>query len=198
MDGTMTFQANTEQDFWSHVDRRGDGECWPWKASRSPRGYGVFRLRYQQWRAHRLAWTFSNGPIPSGLLVLHRCDNPPCCNPKHLFVGTSADNTADMIAKGREASGDRHPSRIHGSNYLPRGELHHSARTPEVMARGESNGAAVLTEEQVREILRRRHVDGVSAYRMAKDYGVSKGTIQFILSGKTWQHIPRPTKRGAA
>ncbi len=58
--------------------------------------------------AHRAAWEYTRGPVPAGLFVLHRCDNPPCCNPAHLFLGTQADNMADMQAKGRQAKGERH------------------------------------------------------------------------------------------
>lgn len=76
-------------------------ECWEWTAARHPSGYGTFYFNGKWSRAHRTAWELANGPIPEGLLVLHRCDNPPCVNPRHLWLGTDADNTRDMIAKGR-------------------------------------------------------------------------------------------------
>ena len=73
--------------------------CWEWQRCRT-RGYGDAQVGAKHMRAHRVAWSIFNGPIPHGMCVLHRCDNPPCCNPKHLFVGTQADNMRDMNAKG--------------------------------------------------------------------------------------------------
>lgn len=95
--------------FWSHVDK--SGECWEWTAARQPSGYGkmVVGSRLDGSRrfppSHRLAWELTHGPIPQGLHVLHHCDNPPCCNPAHRFLGTDADNAADKVAKGRQATG---------------------------------------------------------------------------------------------
>jgi hypothetical protein len=75
--------------------------CEEWPAGRSDEGYGYVRWENRQWQAHRLQWVLVNGPIPEGLCVLHRCDNPPCVNPDHLFLGTRRDNNADMVAKSR-------------------------------------------------------------------------------------------------
>lgn len=93
--------------FWAKVDR--SGACWEWRGGHNSRGYGMFRIFGKQKRAHRLAWEFTHGPIPAAMLVLHRCDNPPCCNPEHLFLGTNDDNVRDKVAKSRQARGDRFP-----------------------------------------------------------------------------------------
>lgn len=80
---------------------RGDG-CWLWQGARLPKGYGKFSVARGRWElAHRVAWRLANGSIPHGMQVLHRCDNPRCVRVEHLFLGTAAANTADMMAKGR-------------------------------------------------------------------------------------------------
>lgn len=95
--------------FWAKVDRRGPDDCWEWqRRSRHNHGYGTFRkTTYESVKAHRLAYELEIGPVPDGLEVCHRCDNPPCCNPAHLFLGSHADNLQDMRAKGRDARGER-------------------------------------------------------------------------------------------
>jgi hypothetical protein len=102
------------QTFWRSVDQSsGSDACWGWTGARNRKGYGVVKWQGQLFVAHRLAWTLTSGPIVDDSFVLHRCDNPPCCNPAHLFLGTAADNTADAIAKGRLKTlfpaGERHP-----------------------------------------------------------------------------------------
>lgn len=90
----------TAERLWSQVDRSGGPDaCWLWQGHCDRGGYG----RLAGARAHREAWVQTFGPIPDGLWVLHRCDNPPCCNPRHLFLGTPKDNTRDMMEKGRHA-----------------------------------------------------------------------------------------------
>lgn len=87
--------------FDAKVDKSGPGGCWVWTGKRSREGYGRFSLDGRLVNAHRWSWERAVGPIPNGLLVCHHCDNPPCVNPEHLFVGTIQDNTRDMLAKGR-------------------------------------------------------------------------------------------------
>lgn len=95
--------------FWPKVDKAsGENSCWLWKACRVPKGYGKVSIATSVSRyAHIVAWELTKGEIPFGKCVLHSCDNPPCVNPAHLFLGTRADNNADMLAKGRHARGER-------------------------------------------------------------------------------------------
>jgi hypothetical protein len=87
----------TAARFWSHVLE--SPACWIWTGNIGPNGYGRFGQRY----AHRLSYEWMRGPIPEGMFVLHHCDNPPCVRPDHLFLGTAADNSHDMVRKGRWA-----------------------------------------------------------------------------------------------
>lgn len=94
-------EATAEDRFWSYVDKRGPDDCWEWKANRSPSGYGKFMWRRGRTQmASRVAYHFSKGD-PGTLFVCHSCDNPPCCNPAHLWLGTHQDNMDDMDRKGR-------------------------------------------------------------------------------------------------
>lgn len=103
-----------EERFWEKVDKDGPyseilkSKCWVWVAGKSKYGYGYFCPQGKQMiGAHRFSWEQSNGPIPSGLCVLHTCDNPPCVSPYHLFLGTRHDNTDDMVSKQRNARGEK-------------------------------------------------------------------------------------------
>ena len=95
----------TKERFWEKVDKSGD--CWKWIAHLL-KGYGRFRLNNKTWSAHRVSWTLHYGEIPEGMCVLHRCDNPGCVNPEHLFLGTRTDNMKDRDQKGRGSNGNKY------------------------------------------------------------------------------------------
>ena len=94
---------STISRFWGKVEDGGDNQCWPWAGSLDRYGYGQFKAksRTAPKRSHRMMWEIVNGPIPAGMAVLHSCDNPRCCNPRHLRIGTHQENMDDKRARNR-------------------------------------------------------------------------------------------------
>lgn len=158
--------------FWSKFSREDKEPCWPWPMSKFPDGYGQFMVKHHPYRAHRVAWELTNGSIPDGILVCHKCDNPICCNPNHLFLGTVADNHEDRGRKGRTASGDRHGFR----------------KNPSKVPRGEANGNSILTDDEVR-LIKKMKSEGAKNIEIAKATGRSESIISRIVLGKSWRHI---------
>ena len=109
--------------------------CIEWTGYKNKKGYGVIKIKNKVHLAHRVAWELANGPIPDALLVLHKCDNPSCINPAHLFTGSNADNMADMVKKGRQnfPKGSRHPNAILSESVVR--EIKLDNRTQEEIAR---------------------------------------------------------------
>jgi hypothetical protein len=159
--------------FWSHVKQLGPDDCWEWSISRTRKGYGNFFLNGKNTMAHRVAYELANGPLPVGALVCHRCDNPPCCNPRHLFAGTQVDNMKDCREKGRRATGTANGSYT----------------KPERRRRGETHGRAKLTESDVLEIRKHPSADRELLRSLAQSYGVSISTIDWIIRRRSWRHI---------
>ena len=165
--------------FWEKVDRSAGSGCWHWLAAQDRCGYGKFYIgtdgdgKDVMGYAHRVVWELVYGAIPEGAEVLHRCDNPLCVNPRHLFLGTQKDNVRDMIEKGRENFG---PGRM---------EIE---RHPEYRARGEHHPRAKLTEDAVREI-RREVARGVRQCEVVKRFRVGHSTISDIVRRKTWRYL---------
>lgn len=109
----IRISTELRERFAALVDQRGPDECWPWLGRRMPRGYGAISVAQGSdsvnYLAHRLAWVIANGEVPGAKQICHHCDNPPCCNPAHLYAGTAATNAADMVARGRSTKGQGSP-----------------------------------------------------------------------------------------
>jgi hypothetical protein len=104
---TLVAHSTARARFWTKVKKGGMDECWPWMSKHDHDGYGRVYFEGKIRSTHRIAFTLATGNPATGLPVCHRCDNPPCCNPNHLFLGTHQINMADRDAKGRTASGER-------------------------------------------------------------------------------------------
>ena len=161
--------------FWSKV-AKSDG-CWLWTAYKKPNGYGGFRRNGVMQYAHRVSYELEHGPIPDGMFVCHTCDVRACVNPAHLFLGTCAENLADMRAKGRH----RH------------GETHHGFAKPECMPRGDAHPAHKLTTASATNVLILLSLGAVQR-DCVRWFGVERGAISDLSIGKTWAHL-RTTSR---
>lgn len=146
---------------YPRVQRGGDDECWPWTGGTNDRGYGQVRLGQTVYYAHRLSLSLSGIEVPSDLEVLHQCDNPRCCNPKHLRLGSHLENIRDMDRKGRRRT---------------------------VAYAGEANHLSKLAEQDVLDI-RRRHGMGEQQTTLAREYGIGQSAVWMIVNRRNWRHI---------
>lgn len=170
-----------KNQFFKKFNKTRDG-CWEWTGALNGAGYGITRVKGTSYRAHRYSYQIHVGPIPKGMLICHKCDNPKCVRPDHLFVGTPKDNSQDMVSKGRNmhkvcpetlARGDRNGTRTH----------------PETVRKGEKIEWHKLNDKAVLEI-RKRFSEGEPAVDLAKEYGVHKSCIYKAIYHLTWKHLP--------
>lgn len=156
--------------FWERIDKNGPiperypelGPCWIYTGGRDDDNYGRIHARHLglQIRTNRLCWIIRHGSIPSHLHACHKCDNPPCSNPDHLFLGTDSDNFRDMSIKGRHAK--------------PKGELH---------------GGAKLDDKTVLEIRRLWDNKEMNQMQLASHFTITQPMISLIVRRKKWTHI---------
>lgn len=157
--------------FWDKVEMGGSDDCWEWKGARHPtQGYGFIyagRLyqRNKHWvKAHRLSWEIAHRrQVPEGRCILHHCDNPPCVNPVHLYLGSRADNANDRAERKR-------------------GKEHRQ--------RGEDNDNAKLTEKDVRSIIEElRRLPRRSQWTIAREFGIGQAQVSRIMRRENWSHL---------
>lgn len=158
-----TLTENDKARFFTKVDT--GPRCHEWKSNLNRKGYGFFKLAGKNVSAHRIAYFIQFGEFPDGLCVCHHCDNPKCVNPKHLFLGTSLENTLDKMRKGRWAGGN---------------------------CGGENSGRAKLKSAEVKEILKLWATGEYSQKKLGIRFGVHEATIQTIVSRKNWLSIESP------
>ena len=176
-------------------------DCWPWAGRKDQDGYGVLSVDGKDHKAHRIAWADKHGPIPLTLCVLHHCDNPPCINPAHLFLGTPTDNMTDRDAKGRQSRGPRHSAvmfkvaargenngaRLHPDS-LARGDRNGARRYPERLRRGEQCSRSKLSRADVLAI---RHLAGIgiAIKALARQFFVTPPAIRAVVRRRVWTHV---------
>jgi hypothetical protein len=149
--------------YHAKVSRRGPDECWPWVGGIfKPSGYGRIYVGKTSTTAHRFGYKLLIGPVPDHIMVCHRCDNPPCQNPAHWFLGTHTQNMADMVAKDRA--------------YHPRGAV---------------NRFALLTAADVIAI-REMYAAGATITAVAERFAVKPATVSNIITGKHWTQVGGP------
>ena len=144
-----------------------DDICWEWQGHKDKGGYGILHqygiLHHgKSLRAHRVAYEIHYAEPLDELHCLHRCDNPSCVNPFHLFSGTNTDNMKDKVAKGRCYTGNQ---------------------------KGQSNGNSKLTDSVVKEIRLLYNGGGYTTVQLGKKYGVTRSTISYIVNNKTYTHL---------
>lgn len=146
---------------WDTLDKSQNNDgCWLWTRSKTGGGYGVTTYKGKTTSSHRVSWEETYGPVPEGLFVLHRCDNPPCCNPAHLFLGTHLDNMRDKTLKNRNNA-----------------------------ARGEKSGKSILTDDNVTQMRRLRN-QGYTLKMLGDRFKISMSTVSIVCRGHTWRHVP--------
>lgn len=161
MNRSITLSEDVIARFWSKVKIGSPDECWEWQAHRNNKGYGVLGIKRDIFLAHRISWAIKFGDL-KGKCALHKCDNPACVNPNHLFSGTMKENMDDKMAKGRYKKG--------------------------ITPKGMSNYLAKLKDADI-PIIREMCDAGISTHVIGAKFGVTSKTIWAVGKRITWTHI---------
>ena len=164
---------SVEERFWEKVGLPTASGCREWLAFKGRKGYGSFRVGKKGTKAHRFMWELTNGSIPRGMLICHKCDNTSCVEISHLFLGTNKDNMRDMRLKGRSAKGDKNGRRT----------------KPESIVRGERNGRAKLTETEVLQLRGMYKTGKYSQEQLGKQFNIGERSISDIVRYVVWKHV---------
>lgn len=171
----MPMPQNRPEDLWDRISNYGDPKkCWEWSGN-VVRGYGQITINYKKERTHRLAFKLAKGEIPDGMFVCHSCDNKLCCNPDHLWLGTTEDNMKDMVRKGRLAAGDRHGTHTSPDSWVG-------------VFSGENNPQSIFTEKQVVHMFELEDL-GYTVSAIAEVVNGRYEQVRKILRGKRWPNV---------
>lgn len=151
-------KESPETRFWKYVKRANEDQCWEWQGCLTKKGYGFLRVGRSTQLAHRFSWAIRYGSVPSDLCCLHRCDNPRCVNPNHIFLGTRKDNNEDRARKKRGRNGPQD---------------------------GPNNNYAKLTWNQIDGMRHLRNL-GVGQEQIALSFGIKQSTVSRIVRGLGW------------
>lgn len=164
----MNIKDFTEKDiarFWSKVNIKSENECWEWQKFTTPLGYGMFGLNKKDWQpryfSHRVSYLLKDSSFDQSLFVCHKCDNPKCVNPNHLFLGTAKDNNLDKVSKNRQAKGRS------------------------------SDNELIKINQEIADEIRKLQKQGLTYKELCDKFNLAKSTISYIVNNKIWIVSPR-------
>ena len=157
-------KQNTPEKFWSRVLKRGLDDCWEWQGAKQHRGHGHLRYQKRLVKAHRLAYELTYGSIEEGVFICHKCNNPPCCNPKHLYAGSPKTNVDDSIKAGTFTRNS-------------------------IGAEGEKNPNNKLTKKEIKEIRKMLEETDLYQWQIAEIFNCSQSNVSDIKRNRIWKEV---------
>lgn len=223
MQRTDYSNGNIKERFENSIEKDPETGCWLWMKSRRKGGYGRMKINGKDEVASRVAWILFIGPIPEEIEILHRCDNPPCANPSHLFLGTEKDNKQDSVNKGRHAYGERNGGggKLTGEDVktikedhrpykeismhfgvslcmiqgIKSGRLWKNVTGPIIKGMNHIKGSRHHESKLTEEIVSDIKQDIRSNKEISRNYSVAISTVACIKAGTTWKHVLTPVHK---